>query len=147
TGNYAAAIEYYNQSHELWGELHNPRGQAQALLFLASCHSDLSEIVAASGELSEALSLFTRIDNRKGRAQALIALGNLRSQTADKQEALNAYERAREIVEKSGDIFSEGLLWSGIAYVYSELGDDERALEFFRTALAKYRASDHRPAE
>jgi CHAT domain-containing protein len=65
----------------------------------------------------------------KGEAIATIGAAHLHSKVGEKQEAIDGYSRALKQVRLIGDIVWEASIYSGLRYVYSEIGDLNKALQ------------------
>ena len=64
-----------------------------------------------------------------------------------RQEALDAYRRARAVFERVGDTMNLGITFNGMGLAYLELGDRQTALDYYNRQLRAQRAAGYKQGE
>jgi CHAT domain-containing protein/Tfp pilus assembly protein PilF len=139
SGEADKAAQAFERAAAIWNRLHNTTRLGDVTWYLAGIDVLMSRYDMAQTRGRDALALFETINDKGRQAKALITLGNFETRLGRKQEALNFYERARPLVNGSGDLINEQALLSGMARTYFDLGDSDAALRFFNFALENSR--------
>jgi len=106
--------------------------QAEALLRLARFEDALPVARRALEALGE------NPPNSKLHADILTALGRINKMLGGHGEALENYQNAYDIYRDIGEPRSESITLQGIASLYTDARQYERAVEYFRHALERY---------
>ena len=109
----ARALE---QALDIYRDLGDRLGQADALRYLGVVRSATGDYPAAAQALEQALDIYRDIGDRLGQANALTYLGDVRRVTGDYPAAAQALEQALDIYRDLGDRL-------GQANALSSLGD------------------------
>lgn len=131
------AVDSYRQALARRGE-DDRQAKAYTLLGLADVYRDLSNPADSLPHYGQALELFKALENRRGQAAALYGIGLAKARRREMPEALKAYEQARVIyasAEARGR-YEEARTLHAMGGAYDVLGEPERALDFFKQALA-----------
>jgi CHAT domain-containing protein len=134
-GDASLALEQFQRVVPIWDALNNKRNVADATRYSAAVDAVMSRTDSALLRGQAAVDLSRSINDKGREAESLITLGNLETRVGRKQEALNSYEKARAIVDLSGDLINEQSLLSGMARTYFDLGDIDTAFRFFKRYL------------
>ena len=139
-GDYAQALEYFQQAFELRGVV----GQGVAL-------NNLGEVYRSLGNNSQALESFqralviSRIPNqvpeevfrqRRLEGATLGNLGSLSNASGDYAQGLEYHQQALAVHRDLGDRAGEGTTLNNIGEVYRYRADYPQALSYYRQALA-----------
>ncbi|MFJ3643242.1 tetratricopeptide repeat protein [Streptomyces sp. NPDC090108] len=103
---------------------------------------------AAAPDLYGVHRLVLDVAERRGlpreRAAALLNLGDLDAQTGRTRDALVRYRAALDAGREAGDPYATGRAMESVGGAYQELGDHDRAADWFGRALADRLARDDR---
>jgi tetratricopeptide (TPR) repeat protein len=103
---------------------------------------------AAAPDLYEVHSLVLDVAKRRGLAReeaaALLNLGDVDAQTGRTQDALARYRLALSAGRRANDPYATGRAMESVGGAYQELGDYERATDWFGRALAERLARGER---
>ncbi len=146
-GEYRRAEALYQESLELYRELHDPRGMASALEQLGAIASWLGDAPLATTLLEESLALSRRAGDKVRLAYALIALALTILRLAGHSE----YPRVPSLLEESLLLFREehsqgGIAWSlyCLGLWHFQQGDAPTARSLFEESFALFRALGQR---
>lgn len=134
-GDLKRAVDLFNNALSLWGEIGDRGGIALAHLNAAYCFVDSGNVQEASSELQQALARSQETDDRRGEAQTLTALGNLYALLGQRQAALTAHHKARNIFRSIGDRQGEAVTLNGLGDVYESLNLKQAAIDSYFQAL------------
>ncbi|MGF1537780.1 MAG: CHAT domain-containing protein [Elainellaceae cyanobacterium] len=109
-GEYANALDYYQQSAAVRQAIGDPQGEVDTLAYLGTTYIRL-------GQIERAISL---LQQAREQYQALVA------------------DIAAQSSNRAGQV-QEGLILNGLALAYSRSGDGMQALRFAKLSLADYR--------
>ncbi|MBL4657614.1 MAG: tetratricopeptide repeat protein, partial [Flavobacteriales bacterium] len=134
-GNIQKAIEYYNQSIELYRELGNDEGVANNLNNLGAVSFYQGDYNQAIDYWYRALKIQEELGNIHGVANCLNNLGHVYRRQGDTEKAIELYVRSMEIDEEAGN--KEGLAHSlnNLGNVYKGLGDFTKATDYYQKSL------------
>ncbi|MEU4928802.1 tetratricopeptide repeat protein [Streptomyces yokosukanensis] len=103
---------------------------------------------AAAPDLYDVHSLVLDVARRRGlpreEAAALLNLGDVDAQTGRTQDALARYRLALEAGRRANDPYAAGRAMESVGGAYQELGDHDRAADWFGRALAERLARGER---
>ncbi|MFE8954724.1 tetratricopeptide repeat protein [Streptomyces althioticus] len=104
---------------------------------------------AAASDLYDIHNLVLDVAERRGlpreRAAALLNLGDLDARTGRTTEALARYRAALDAGREANDPYATGRAMESVGGAHLELGDYDRAADWFGRALAERLARDERP--
>ena len=89
----------------------------------------------------QALKAFTSLPKPIGVSVALRDLGTVYESLGKEREALDHYNRALELSQKSGFKRQEATTLDHMGHVHWKLGDEQKALDYYRQALSLHRAA------
>jgi CHAT domain-containing protein len=136
-GRYDEAIRAYQKSLPLYAQLQERTGQAQVLQNVALVEYELGRMSDSLPHFRRALSLIKSDENPKLYATALSnnALANWASGNDDL--ALRQLGESLLLTRTIQDTIQETLDLNNIAVIYATLGDQARALDFYRQVLVR----------
>ncbi|SCD99832.1 Tetratricopeptide repeat-containing protein [Streptomyces sp. di188] len=104
---------------------------------------------AAASDLYDIHNLVLDVAERRElpreRAAALLNLGDLDARTGRTREALTRYRAALDAGREANDPYATGRAMESVGATHLELGDYDRAADWFGRALAERLARDERP--
>ena len=146
--DYQAAIDYLQQAKGLWHALAEYGAEAAALGSMANYLGRLGESQKALDSLNEALFLRRTLGDRWGEAMALDSLSDAYDAQGEFQEALNAKQRALSVFRENKErIDYEYTALADIGHIYEELGEPQKALDYYHQGLDLARSHRNRGLE
>jgi len=145
--DYRQAREYARQALGWLAKLTDRRGYAHALITMGLIESDENHSEAATGFFTQVLSLSREIGYQGGSVDAVTYLGHLRAKEGQIQQAIELYAQAEETADRLGDKLKQSWITSGRAYVYDQIGDSSRALQYYQETLRLRLGTHNLPAE
>ena len=146
-GNYAKAIEYYEQHLVIAREIKDREGEGSALGNLGLAHNALGNYARAIDYQEQSLAIARELKNRDWEGNALGNLGIAYRYLGNYPKAIDYHEQrlaiAREVKNRRGEGNALGNL--GIAYRY--LGNYLKAVEYHEQHLAIVREIKNRRGE
>jgi non-specific serine/threonine protein kinase len=139
-GEYAVAIERYEQALALRREAQDPRGIAIALNNLGVAAKDQSDYGRARAFLEESLAIKREQGEQRGIAVTLNNLGLTAKAQGDFAGAARYFDESLDLFRDLGDGWGQALILNNIATLAFATGDFERALALHKTSLAGRRA-------
>lgn len=140
-GDKLRAIEFFNESLNLWQATGEDTGQAQVLMNIGYAHTDLGQIQKAQAYFDRALQLWQKVKDRRGEALALTALGLVHNSLGEMQIALENHSKAAHLFRTIGDRIGQAVTLNGQGYALKTLGENHKALDSFNSALLLFRES------
>ena len=139
-GDYRRTLQRGSESAALFENLRDPAGQAAALNLTGSAHIYLGDYPAAVVSYQQALVL----DRRQGDARGEInRLNNLASAFFFEGRYLDTLENYQAVLHLAEQNLHEPwgpnrrqIAFTNLAVLYEQLGQNQRALEYYRQALA-----------
>lgn len=132
---YRNALEYYQQALELFRANDNRRKAVDMLLEMAIIYLGLGDAQKAISVSQEAARIADSEGDRERQAQALNYLGRVYSSLSDPALALHYYLQALPLVEGKA-LYESSAVLGHIGRAYTEIGEYEKALDFFGKAIA-----------
>lgn len=146
-GDYRAAMENFNSSHELLIEASDYEG-------LAKNHLNIGNILAGSGDTAGALErfeaslfIYRKLENLPGQASCLLSIGNILYGQANYDDALRRYQESLKIREIIGDIMGQSKCLHNIDNIHYYRGDFDKSLECAERALRLREKMGDRPGQ
>ena len=140
-----ASIEKYLEAAELFAASGETQRQAFTLRLLIVRFNQLSDFRNMLKYAKEALALAQKAHDRPLEAVLENFVGGASNALGDVKEALAHYERAVLLARETRT--SEASALNNIGAVYSEVSDQQKALEYFQQALPLYKSFANQFAE
>ncbi|MCP4265599.1 MAG: tetratricopeptide repeat protein, partial [Candidatus Brocadiaceae bacterium] len=135
-GNYTSAIDFYNQSLDIYHELKLPEHIANNLNNIGNAHSELGDSAAAIDYHSQSLVIREKLGDKKKIATSLHNIGAIYHDKADYPKAIEYYTRSADIREKLELDKSSGISLLNLGIIYEELGEYSKALDYHYRGLS-----------
>ncbi len=142
-GTAKKTIEFFSESLRFAGEAAEEDLISQSSLKLGYAHIRVGDPQIAQGHISRALQNWSVRGDHRGMALAYFGLGFAKSTMDEKQAALDAYSNAEALFPDRFEDIEKGKLFNGIATIYEQYGQNERALDYRERALESYRLADY----
>ncbi len=140
TGNYAGALKAALESVRIFRELEDPADETQADNVAGSAQLYSGDYAGAIHAFENALQLDRQQHDAQGEITRLSNIGNVYFFQGKYLDAQRSYEQAlRRVEETSGEPWNagrRGLVLTNLAALYEQLGQNEKALEYYQRALA-----------
>jgi len=145
-GQFAEALGFYEQAGALYRRINDPDGEGAILNNIGIVFRELKLPDRAEAVLRRSIEIHRRIRDLEGEAQSWLNLGNVSLDRKDWNGAADAYTRASNLFQSSGNV-------RGLAMVQTNLGatllygrhDVPGAIGLYQNAAALYaQASDLR---
>jgi tetratricopeptide (TPR) repeat protein len=130
-GDYARAADRAEQSAAAFHSRHDAAGEAFALNIAGSAHLHRGEYDLALARYQSALALDRRQHDSAGQVTRLTNIGSVYFFRGRYLEALAEYQTALRL--GGGD---QQLVFTNLATLYDQLGDNAKALDYYQQALA-----------
>lgn len=138
---YAKAAEHCDRAMDLFEQLEDPRGLAQAVNRRAKIHARAGEWDEAEQSFQHALALRELEGYRRGVALAYQGLGKVAAARGDLELAEEYLHRSHVGLEAEGDRYDAAWSQALRAQVVADLGDADRALRLLEDAFALMQAT------
>ncbi len=137
-GDYPSALNKTQQSLNVYEEIGDIGGKANALLNMGGLYSFLVDYPKSLEYFQKSLSAFEEIGDKQGMSNSLGNIGTIYSYQHEHAEALEYHRRSLELCEEVGDVqgVSGSLLSMGNSYL--ELGEYTLALDYFERSLLSF---------
>jgi len=135
-GDYARVKEPIEKSLNLWRELGNKRGIANALGILGDTCLLQANYTAAKTAYEESLALFQEISDKRGIASMMTDLGNVANYTGDYATARQHQEGSVAIFRELGDKLGLVIALNNLGIVAEQQGDNFAARRFYEESIA-----------
>ncbi|HET9910276.1 MAG TPA: tetratricopeptide repeat protein, partial [Anaerolineales bacterium] len=133
--DYAATVEFAEESLAICRELGDRQGSASALIKLGNAATEAGDYAVASEFLEEALTIWQELDDDHGTARALISLGWTALRSGEYRLAQVRLEEALTLSRALGDARSMGFELSGLGEIALRQHDYERAIRLLEESL------------
>jgi predicted ATPase/DNA-binding SARP family transcriptional activator len=135
-GDYVRVKEPIEESLNLWRELGNKRGIANALGILGDTCLLQADYAAAQTAYEEGLALFQEIGDKRGIASMMTDLGNVANYRADYATARQHQEASVAIFRELGDKLGLVIALNNLGVVAEQQGDNFAARRFYEESIA-----------
>lgn len=129
------AFEQSKELIDLAEELKKPEMLAAVYVKMGVLFKKSKDIEKSNSYFNKALKIYTQSQNWKGIESCYLNLGINNSNKSYNDLAIEYFERGLEVNKKTGDPQRKALLLNGIAGVYYELSNMERALYYYQQVL------------
>ncbi|MBD2211662.1 tetratricopeptide repeat protein [Nostoc linckia FACHB-104] len=148
-GEAQKALTALNQALEIQQTTKNIAGQADTLTLIATLYSSLGDNQKARESLAQVLALQKQLPQPDPSKQAFtyMSMGATYTVANDYQKALEYFNQARSLFQKSGSANSEAEALTDISFVYNQLGQQQKALDALNQALTIQRTQKNRARE
>jgi tetratricopeptide (TPR) repeat protein/transcriptional regulator with XRE-family HTH domain len=144
TGDHRAAAASAARGLQLYRDLGDRAGQADALHMIGFLHVATDDYPAAAAELRQALELFGNLGHRLGRANALNELGAVHRYTGDYPAAAACHRQALELYRDTGHRPGQADALTNLGTVQRLAGDYPAATATLQQAQPLFRdLGDH----
>ncbi|CAN5518373.1 hypothetical protein BH10BAC6_BH10BAC6_05840 [soil metagenome] len=137
-GEYAAAIEQFNQALPLFTEIADRSEVANIMRSIGAAYVGSNNYPSALEQLNGSLQLYGELGDRAGMALVTSTIGGVYLSTGDFPAALEQLNNALAMQQEVGNRGGVALATGYIGIVYANTSDFPTALERFNTALALY---------
>jgi tetratricopeptide (TPR) repeat protein len=117
---------------------------AEAQKILGWGHLYTGRLDEATPHLARALALYEAVDDLSGQASVLNMMGASAYWRGEWPEALGLYERARELVGRTGNAVMQAFCTNNIGEILCDQGRLDDAERLFRQAVRGWQAAGHR---
>ncbi|WP_242051283.1 tetratricopeptide repeat protein [Nostoc spongiaeforme] len=138
-GEYQRAIEFFQQSLEIFREIGDRNGVGNSLGNLGNAYNFLGENQRAIEFHQQSLEIFREIGDRFGVGRSLNNLGSAYYSLGEYQRAIEFHQQSLEIFREIGDRNGVGNSLNNLGSAYYSLGEYQRAIEFHQQSLAIFR--------
>jgi CHAT domain-containing protein/tetratricopeptide (TPR) repeat protein len=135
-----AAVSKYEEAIQLWREVKDAEGEANALRGLANLYKTGGNLEKAEKSYNAAIALWQQSGDRQSEAYLLIDLGLARQSLASAESALGVYNEALLKFQNIKDSRGEALASYSLGLANARLGKLSEALKFYEAALKIYQA-------
>ncbi|MBD2338725.1 tetratricopeptide repeat protein [Calothrix sp. FACHB-156] len=148
-GEAKKALTALNQALQIQQIRKNIAGQADTLTLIATLYSSLGDNQKARESLTQVLALQKQLPQPDPSKQAVtyMSMGTTYTVANDYQKALEYFNQARSLFQKSGRPNEQAEVLIQISFVYDELGQQQTALDVLNQALTLQRAQKNRSRE
>lgn len=133
-GKSEEALDYYNQSLQLFTEIEDSEGKAITCNNIGFVSQMMGNIPKALDYFHKSLVISEKDKNLAGVAYSSNNLGTVYDNKGDYELAIEYYRSSYETEKLIGNREGEAISLSNMGYSYSQLGDQEKALEYFLQA-------------
>ncbi len=138
------ALAGRREALDLFREIGERGGEANALFGLGMVHWSLGDFEKALQYMHESLDLFRELAHPTREAWVVTSIGGIYENLGNLDKALEFHNRSLELFCSLGDRNGEGRSLTGIGTVYQRQNKHARALEYHRKALKLFRQTDHK---
>jgi tetratricopeptide (TPR) repeat protein len=134
-GETARAQKDAGEALEVSRQANLPRAQAECLIMMANVHDQLGEMAAMRQDALMALDLYRKTSDLHGEGTALNLLAIAVEFTDGPEASIPYYEQALEVVRTIGNRGEETTILQNLGWVYSKIGEYEKAQRYLEEGL------------
>ena len=134
-GDYQKAIDYYQQSLQIFEEIGERSGIAKSFNNLGSAYNFLGEYQEAINYHQQSLQIFEEIGERSGIAASLGNLGNAYRSLRDYEKAIDYYQQSLQMFEEIGERSGIANSLCNLGSAYKSLRDYQKAINYYQQSL------------
>ena len=146
-GNYDKALEYYQQSLEIWKKLNQQQNEGTTLNNISQIFKARGDYETALDYLKQSLAIRREIGDRNGEGTTLNNIAGFYRAKGDYETALDYLKQSLVIQREIGDRSVEGTTLNNISQIFQARGDYETALDYLKQSLAITREIGDRNGE
>ncbi|BAZ40686.1 TPR repeat-containing protein [Calothrix sp. NIES-4101] len=135
-GNLKAALLSYEKALQIYRQIKDRTGEAQALGNLGNAYYILGDYRKAIDFHQQGLVIFRQIGDRAGEGRSLGNLGVAYNALGEYQKAIEFHQQRLAISKELGDRPGIASALSNLGSVYFSLGEYQKAIEFHQQRLA-----------
>lgn len=144
-GEYAQALESFQQALLLYQELRDPKGTADSLRGLGIVHDLLGNYEKALGYFVENLQIYQGMADQKGQANTLNSIGIIYSKNGQPEEGLEYYRQSHALARQLGEQRLVYITLSNMGINLKNLGRYSEAEAVLLEALELVSPQQHLP--
>jgi len=134
-GQSGLALQYHNQSAELFRKANNRSGLAMELTNIGITHRNLGNYGEAMENLMESLSIYRELSDSTDVVETLLAIGFVYIYVERWDDALDVQQQALEIYRGMNDSLGIARIYNDMGVVSMSAGNLQKALEQHQAAL------------
>ena len=135
-GEYAKAIEYYEQSLALARQANDQPRERAALVGLSEAYAALGETARAKEYYQKNIAIAKDAKARQGEPDVNTQFKIAYRALGDYERAINAYQKSLDLAKQVADRRDEANALAGLGSAYSALGEAAKAREYYEQSLA-----------
>ncbi|MCB0185820.1 MAG: tetratricopeptide repeat protein, partial [Caldilineaceae bacterium] len=135
TGDYAAAINAYAESHQLSERLGDAYRTGRALYSLGTVYRNQAHYTEARGYLAQGLTIAQQTGDRHSESRVLNSLGDIELYQGNFRQARDYYTAVADFAAIVGDRRSECIAQTNLGIVARDLGQYDTAIREFNESL------------
>ncbi|MBD0262458.1 MAG: tetratricopeptide repeat protein, partial [Tolypothrix sp. Co-bin9] len=135
SGEYAKALEYFQQSLITFKEVKDRNGEKIALNAIGLIYSNIGKYQQAISSYEQAIIISREMGDVAVQGSILSNLGAMYRNLGNNQRALDYYSEALTIFKKIGNKGGEGTTLNNIGVIYESRGDFIKALKYYHIAM------------
>jgi len=135
-GQYAKAIEYYEQALAIARDISDRQGEGNQLGNLGIAYFSMGQYATAIEYYEQALAIARNIGDRQGEGNSLGNLGIAYRNLGQYATAIEYYGQALAIARDIGDRQGEGIHLGNLGIAYRLMGQYATAIEYYEQAIA-----------
>jgi DNA-binding SARP family transcriptional activator len=146
-GHYTDALTIHTHAHRAAEQVHDPTGQAHAVLGLGKTHRQLGRYEPAAEHLQQALALFQRTGDVAGQADTLNSIGTVEGLVGRHGPAAEHLGQALALFRRTNDQDGQARALGNLAIIERRLGHHETATHYCQGALALYQQTSNQDGQ
>lgn len=146
-GQLKAAMRSWTHARDMYQQLQNRQGEAEALGNLGIAYDAVGNYSKAIELHRQAGKILHAIGDRPLLGQALLHLGNTFVALGDYDKAAIAYQQSIKIAQQTKDPKGEGIALGNLGKVYADLGNYDDAIATYKQSLAIAQAINNRSGQ
>ena len=144
SGQYADAIEQYQQALNIYRELDDPYGERRILGNLGIVYAQIGQYERALDYLQQSLEIAQALKNKQGEKIVLRNLGAVSADQGDYESAASYYQRSLFIAQTLNEKASETSLLCNIGSAHNNGKNRALAIDYYEQCLSAARAEGDR---
>ena len=135
SGDYQESLKYFQIINDNTDKHSNPEMYYSTLMNTANCYMYLGDNRQAEQNYLEIIASDPEHNDLQTLSGAMLNLARIKSQESKQAEALEIYLGSKIHIAQTGNKYQDVVADFGLGTVYAELGENERAISYFKTAL------------
>jgi CHAT domain-containing protein len=146
-GEYAKAIEYYQQSLAIARQAGDQPREWAALTGLGEAYEALGETLRANEFYQQSMAINRTLRTRQSELTTNVQLKSAYRALGDYERAIDAYQKSLDLAQQLGNQADMANARSGLGSAYGALGEKAKAIEQFSQSLAIWQTLGSEPAK